>query len=129
MGPAVAARPPLPAKTFVCGVCRQKIRDPLYRGPMGHAPRALCLECWLGQWQQMLDRMHAGGNWSRIDAALSLMCAGFSLRQTAGILGQARKTLLRTLRRELHSYEQLPDWFIERLARQGRSHPEAGHVG
>ncbi len=128
MGSVVPGPRPL-AKTFICAVCRQKIRDPLYRGPVGHAPRALCLECWLGQWQQMLDRMHAGRNWSRIDAALALMCAGFSLRQTAGILGQARKTLLRTLRRELHSYEELPHWFIERLARRDRRQWEVQNVG
>jgi hypothetical protein len=99
-------------------MCDAVIYDSLYRGPWGHAPARLCLECWLGQWEQMVQRMQAGGDWTGIDAALSLLCAGYSLRQTAGILGRARKTLVRSLRRALHSFEALPEWFVLRLERR-----------
>lgn len=106
-------RPPRIA--FRCRQCHTPVGDGHYRGPEGHAPRYICLECWLGQWEQITQRMHRGGDWRQTDTLLSLLAAGYSLTGAAAVIGRDRKTLRDRLRRTLRSFDDLPDWFIRRL--------------
>ena len=105
-------------KGFRCPHCKQVYGDPLYHGPVGHAPQELCFDCWASEWGSMLQVISRGGNWQQFDAALFLLCQGFSHQEAAQLIGVRRKTIynwIRTLRRRP---VLAPDWLTDRACRQ-----------
>ena len=103
-------------RRFRCPNCKQYYGDPWYHGPIGHAPQQLCFDCWVNEWDTMNGVMLRGGNWRPLDAALFLLCQGFSHQEAATLIGVRRKTVynwIRTLKRKPHL---APEWLLERAA-------------
>ena len=97
-------------KTFTCPLCCRSYGDPHYHGPPGHAPQCLCLDCWGDEWAAIQARMLNGGDWTALDSALWLICAGFTRQQAAGIIGVARRTLYRWIRVLKMTPHKTPQW-------------------
>jgi len=101
-------------RKFRCPNCKREYGDPLYHGPLGHAPQELCFDCWAEEWATMAAVISRGGRWRAMDAALFLLCQGFTHQEAANLIGVCRKTLynwIRTLRRRP---TLTPQWLIER---------------
>ena len=122
---ATGSRPPAergtgrPA-TFRCPNCKQEYGDPLYHGPVGHAPQEMCFDCWASEWGAMAQVIARGRAWQPMDAALFLLCQGFSHREAADAIGIHRNTIfgwLRELRRRPHL---TPEWLLERIRSRGK---------
>jgi len=114
-------RAPLPAPApqaapvaFVCPCCKQAFGDPMYHGPVGHAPQELCFDCWASEWGQMGQVISRGGNWQPMDAALFLLCQGFSHQQAADMIGANRSTVFRWIREIRRCPALMPDWMFKR---------------
>ena len=114
-----------PCRVFICPACQRSYGDPHYHGPAGHAPRNLCFDCWAAEWDLIAARMLNGGNWTVLDAALWLVCSGFTRQQAATIVGVARRTLYRWIRalktnpRKVPQWLQRADWPIFQTPKQG----------
>lgn len=121
---AAAARPapvepPPPAggaggPAFVCPCCKQEFGDPLYHGPLGHAPQELCFDCWASEWAQMDQVISRGGNWQPRDAALFLLCQGYTHQEAADLIGANRTTVFRWIREIRHCPGLVPEWMFKR---------------
>jgi len=99
---------------FRCPNCKREYGDPHYHGPIGHAPQELCFDCWASEWAIMEQVMSRGGNWQQLDAALFLLCQGFTHREAGDILGVGRRTVynwIQALRRRPHL---TPRWLADR---------------
>jgi hypothetical protein len=79
--------------SFRCPQCRLTYGDGLYHGPAGHAPRTLCLDCWASAWGEYELRIRLGRSWRQLDAALFLLCQGFTHAEAGRILGLRRATV------------------------------------
>ncbi len=110
--------------SLTCRMCGLQYGDPLYRGPFGHAPGRLCLDCWSAHWEAQLTRMHTGGPVRRAEEALALLCQGYTYRETAEILSVAPSSIRRQIRQLARSWQDLPEWFRLRIRRR----EEARHV-
>jgi len=97
---------------YTCAVCGQPYGDPLYHGPIGHAPQTVCLDCWYEHWDLVECRMRNGGQWRHLDAALYLVARGFSQPEVARMLGLCRKSLYNLLQRLRADPEKIPEWFL-----------------
>lgn len=103
----------LPRK-FRCPHCKSDYGDPLYHGPVGHAPQELCFDCWASEWGSMEVVIARGGSWQPLDAALFLLCQGFSHQEAANLIGVHRNTIFGWIR-ELRQHPGLtPRWLIDR---------------
>ena len=101
---------------FRCPKCERSYGDPLYHGPIGHAPQNLCLDCWADDWSEIEARMVNGGEWSVLDSLLWLICYGLSRRQVGFVMKIHRNTLhnwLIHLRRNPH---EIPEWLVRNAA-------------
>ena len=78
-----------PQVAFVCGQCHREYGDPLYTGPVGHAPPGICLCCWLAAWEI------AHGAWPPAVEALYYVACGSTLTDAADRAGISRRTLYR----------------------------------
>jgi len=107
-----------PTGGFVCPHCKRRYGDPLYHGPDGHAPQQMCFDCWASEWGMMDLVMRRGGNWEQLDAALFLLCQGFSHSEAAHVLGVGRKTVFNWVRRLRRRPDLAPEWLIERAERR-----------
>ena len=101
-------------RTFKCPNCKSEYGDPMYHGPMGHAPQELCFDCWASEWGSMVEVICRGGNWRSVDAALFLLCQGFTPREAANLIGIRRKTVYRWIRTLRQRPELTPRWLILR---------------
>ena len=101
-------------KGFVCPHCKRRYGDPLYHGPVGHAPPQMCFDCWASEWGLMTQVIDRGGNWRPIDAALFLLCQGFNHREAADLIGVRRKTVYNWVRLLRRKPELLPEWLADR---------------
>lgn len=114
-----AERPGQPTR-FRCPQCRQEYGDPLYHGPFGHAPQELCFDCWATEWAIMEIRMSSGGRWELMDAALFLICQGFTQQEAAHVIGASPRTIHNWIRSLRQRPEDVPLWLLERVrARRG----------
>lgn len=95
---------------FRCPSCGQRYGDPLYHGPVGHAPQNLCLDCWVNEWAEIEARMLRGGDWSALDMALWLVCNGYTRSQAAEIIGVTARTIRRWFSCLQRSFREFPDW-------------------
>ena len=103
------------APAFVCPRCKRAYGDPLYHGPAGHAPSELCFDCWASEWAEMIQVIARGGNWRPIDAALFLLCEGFSHGEAADIIGVHRNTIYGWIREIRRRPELTPQWLLDRV--------------
>ena len=112
-----------PARTiaFECRVCGAAVGDGWYRGPRGHAPHRLCLECWAAHWDDAARRMRAGRDWTQTDTALALLCAGLTYAEAAAALGRSGSWLRLRLRQQIRTWDDVPEWFRERLVSRERA--------
>ncbi len=99
---------------FRCPRCGQEFGDPMYHGPAGHAPQTLCFDCWASEWGQMQMVMARGGRWETFDAALFLLCQGFTHQEAADALGVCRDTVCNWIRMLRRRPDLTPDWLLER---------------
>ncbi|HUS92087.1 MAG TPA: helix-turn-helix domain-containing protein [Phycisphaerae bacterium] len=111
----VAARS---SSSFFCPHCKRVCRDPLYRGPLGHAPQEMCFDCWASEWGMMVEVIERGGNWQPLDAALFLLCQGFNHREAADLIGVHRNSLYGWIRHLRRRPELTPDWLLDRARRK-----------
>jgi len=95
---------------FVCPLCLRSYGDPLYHGPAGHAPQGLCFDCWAAEWALIQAGMLNTGDWTTLDSALWLICAGFTRQQAANIIGVARRTIYRWIRALRKDPRKIPPW-------------------
>jgi hypothetical protein len=112
-GPQGRRRKAAPGR-FTCPRCKREYGDPWYHGPIGHAPQQLCFDCWAAEWDTMSLVMSRGGNWQQLDAALYLLCQGFSHREAADLIGVSRNTVCNYVRKLRQRPELTPDWLIDR---------------
>lgn len=106
---------------FECPDCRRMYGDPLYHGPDGHAPPALCFDCWVDHWQRVeaiIDMER--GHWGRVDVAMFLICQGFSREEAAGRLGVTARTVHNWIRRLRKYPHEIPQWLSDRAAAGSR---------
>ncbi len=108
---------------FKCPRCKREYGDPMYHGPIGHAPQQLCLDCWLDEWDTMSLVMTRGGNWEQLDAALFLLCRGFTHQEAANMIGVSRNTVCNYVRKLRQRPELTPEWLIDRVQSRGSSRP------
>lgn len=107
------------ARAFVCPRCKRVYGDPLYHGPVGHAPQQMCFDCWASDWGEMELVISRGGAWEPLDAALFLLCQGFSHQEAADLIGVHRNTIFGWIRELRQRPESTPDWLLARArARQ-----------
>ena len=111
---AGGAAEPAPPVAFVCPCCKQAFGDPLYHGPIGHAPQELCFDCWASEWAQMDNVISRGGNWQPMDAALFLLCQGFTHQEAADMIGVNRSSIFRWIREIRRCPGLLPEWVLKR---------------
>lgn len=102
------------ANHFRCPNCGREYGDPLYHGPAGHAPQQLCFDCWASEWGTITAAIARGRDWRPLDAALFLLCQGFSRQEAANLIGVCRKTLYCWIRGLRRRPELAPDWLVER---------------
>jgi len=100
---------------FRCPCCKQEFGDPLYHGPIGHAPQTVCFDCWATEWETMSIVMSRGGNWQQLDAALFLLAQGFTHREAADLIGVHRATICTWIRRLRQRPELTPAWLTDRV--------------
>jgi len=105
-------------RLFRCPKCRRTYGDPMYHGPAGHAPHALCFDCWASEWGVMNILIYRGRDWRPSDAALFLLCQGFSHQEAGDILGVARATVFHWVRQVRQHPETAPDWLTDLAARR-----------
>ena len=98
--------------TVVCPSCVGPINDPLYHGPIGHAPQNLCYECWLAEWERIAAAMADHEDWGQLDSALFLLCQGFSREEAADLIGVTRKTIYLWIRSLRRCPADMPEWFL-----------------
>jgi len=107
---------------FKCPHCKQRYGDPLYTGPAGHAPQGMCFDCWASEWGMMAQVIAQGGDWQPLDAALFLLCQGFTHQEAADVIGVGRKTVYNWIRMLRRRPGLTPDWLLicarEREARR-----------
>ncbi|MBT3198813.1 MAG: hypothetical protein HN350_02760 [Phycisphaerales bacterium] len=94
--------------------CGQWVGDVRYVGPMGHAPRNLCFECWVEHWERVEAIAMNGGRWTDIDEALWLVCHGLTFSQAADIITINRKTLHRWITKMRRQPDLIPGWLIHK---------------
>ncbi|MBL7134841.1 MAG: helix-turn-helix domain-containing protein [Phycisphaerae bacterium] len=98
------------SRVFICPLCLGAYGDPHYHGPAGHAPQGLCFDCWAAEWALIQARMLNGGDWTVLDSALWLICAGFTRQQAANIIGVARRTIYRWICALRRNPRKTPQW-------------------
>ena len=104
------------SQAFRCPQCKREYGDPWYHGPIGHAPQRLCFDCWASEWAMMNQVMARGGNWQQLDAALFLLCQGFTHQEAGDLIGVTRRTLVGWIRELRRRPTLTPEWLID-LAR------------
>lgn len=114
---ASAADEPPPG-FFRCPHCRRVYGDGLYHGPAGHAPQVLCFDCWASAWGEYEQRIALGRSWRQLDAALFLICQGFTHAEAGRMLGLHYKTVENWVRGVRRRPSSLPDWLTDFQARR-----------
>ena len=97
---------------FICADCGCLCGDSWYTGPLGHAPRNICLDCWVNQWEPSVRRRLNGEKFAPLDEALWLMAMGFSRADAAKIIGVHRNTICRWLKMLRLKPELTLDWLL-----------------
>ena len=97
---------------FICADCGSNCGDPWYTGPLGHAPRNICLDCWVNQWEPSVRRRLNGEKFPPMEEALWLMAIGCSRSEAAKLIGVHRSTIHRWLRILRLKPELTPDWLL-----------------
>ncbi|MGB2820024.1 MAG: helix-turn-helix domain-containing protein [Phycisphaerae bacterium] len=110
-----------PSGRFTCPNCKRVYGDPMYHGPIGHAPQELCFDCWASEWDAMTLVMSRGGNWQQLDAALFLICQGFTHKEAADAIGVCRNTVWSWVRTLRQRPGLAPEWLIDRVRSYGAS--------
>ena len=105
-----------PDGSFVCPICKGRYGDPLYHGPIGHAPQQMCFDCWAGEWASMIQVLARGGDWRQIDSALFLLCQGFKPHEAAKLVGMRRTAVHHWIRKARQKPCMIPEWLIERAS-------------
>ena len=103
------------AKGFVCPKCKCWYGDPLYHGPVGHAPQELCFDCWASEWGEIALAIEREADWRSRDAALLLLCRGFTQQEAAAAIGAGRSTLYGWLQDLRRHPEQTPHWLAQHV--------------
>ena len=120
-GDRTGAEAPAPREKFRCPNCHQEYGDPLYHGPLGHAPQDLCFDCWASEWGGIIQVMMRGGDWRQLDAALFLLCQGFSHHEAAQVIGVCRNTVWNWIQKLRQKPDLTPQWLIDRARSHGAS--------
>ena len=81
-----------------CPGCNQPRPDPLYHGPLPHAPSRLCFDCWCEAWEDILGEIraeHAGksASWHSTLAAIWAIANGATRAEAATLAKVTRRTL------------------------------------
>jgi len=87
-----------------------QVRDPFYRGPIGHAPQNVCAECWCEHWVHVEAQMLNGGDWTNLDGVFWLIVHGVTRQAAAEFIGVHRNTIGRWIRKVKDNPELLPEW-------------------
>lgn len=91
---------------FVCRVCGERVGDPAYRGPWGHAPGDVCFTCWVNAFEQ------PPWHWPREVLAVWLIANGHSRAQAARQVGVS----IRMVYYYLSWVRRKPDEFLDLIA-------------
>jgi len=105
-------------RLFRCPKCRRTYGDPMYHGPAGHAPHALCFDCWASEWGVYEALIARGRRWRQLDAALFLLCQGFTYAEAGRVLGTTHDSVLHWIGYLRRYPGELPDWLREFRARR-----------
>lgn len=97
-----------------CSCCGRYYGDPLY------ATGEVCLDCRLAEWIRERRIAWQEGDWSLLDAALMLLCEGFTERDAASMLGVARQTVRNWMSAMRSGLTKVPLWLREEAGRLAR---------
>jgi hypothetical protein len=67
----------------------------------------------------MMQRIARGRNWQPMDAALFLLCQGFSHQEAADLIGVHRNTVCAWVRMLRQHPGRTPEWLTDRLRSRG----------
>ena len=84
----------------------------------------MCFDCWASEWGLMAVVIAQCGEWRHLDAALFLLCQGFTQQEAADVIGVRRSAVCHWVRHLRRRPEDVPEWLLR--VRAGRGVTEDG---